>query len=152
MKIEQANLQQLKIVKTITHQTIREIYSHYYALGAVQFFLNHHSNHHIMKGIKNGDVYLIYHHDDVVGTVTINENEICRLFVLPKFQGHGFGSKLISFAENEIAKNYESIVLDASLPAKSLYLKRGYVIKDTHSLLMENGDYLCYDNMQKKCD
>ena len=83
-------------------------------------------------------------------TVTVKENEICRLFVLPEYQGKGYGRELISFAENEISKQYDKIILHASLPAKAIYLKRGYKEVEFHSLKTENGDYLCYDMMIKQ--
>ena len=85
-----------------------------------------------------------------VGTVSLKDNDICRLFVLPEFQGNGYGRELIDFAEREIVKNYEETMLDASLPAKRIYLKRGYVEKESHIINANYGDFLCYDIMVKK--
>ena len=97
-----------------------------------------------------GIVYLVLNDENnAVGTVTVKENEICRLFVLPEYQGNGYGRELISFAENKIMQKYDNIVLHASLPAKAIYLKRGYKEVEFHSIKTENGDYLCYDMMIK---
>ena len=85
-----------------------------------------------------------------VGTVTIKKNEICRLFVLPQYQGCGFGREMLDYAEKRILETYDEIVLDASLPAKRIYLKRGYSVMDFHVIETENGDFLCYDVMMKK--
>ena len=82
--------------------------------------------------------------------MSIKENDICRLFVLPEFQGKGYGRELLDFAENEIAKKYEEIMLDASLPAKRIYLKRGYKEKESHIINANYGDFLCYDVMVKR--
>ncbi|MFQ7800157.1 MAG: hypothetical protein ACLRHW_11530 [Coprobacillus cateniformis] len=49
-------------------------------------------------------------------------------------------------------KQYNTIVLDASLPAKSIYLKRRYTIVETYSIRTYNNDYLCYDVMIKEID
>lgn len=87
--------------------------------------------------------------NDAVGTVTIKANEICRLFVLPCFQGNGYGKELLEFAESEIAKCYHEIVLAASLSTKSIYHKRGYKETEYHMIKTENNDYLCYDMMKK---
>ena len=81
----------LDIVSEITQQTISEIYPHYYPMGAVEFFKAHHKDSNILADIKKGIVYLLKYNDDFVGTVTIKDNEICRLFVLPKFQHKGYG-------------------------------------------------------------
>ena len=72
-----------------------------------------------MNDISNHNVFLCYNLEhDAVGTVTIKKNEICRLFVLPQYQGNGHGRELVDYAETTIAKNYDEIILDASLSAK----------------------------------
>ena len=148
--IKQAELKQLELVKFITLKTIIDIYPHYYPKGAVDFFIEHHNESHISKDIESGQVYIVFdEQDDAVGTVTIHKNEICRLFVLPQYQKRGFGSQLLNFSENMILKQYNTIVLDASLPAKSIYLKRRYTIVETYSIRTYNNDYLCYDVVSK---
>ena len=150
MNIIKASISEIEIIKQITAQTIKNIYPHYYPYGAVNFFLSHHSDKNIESDIENGDVYLCFSDDNIaIGTVTIKENEICRLFVLPDYQGNGYGRELLSFAENKISESHNTIILDASLPAKAIYLKRGYISKEFHSIKTENGDYLCYDVMIK---
>lgn len=57
--------------------------------------------------------------------MTIHENEISRLFVLPPCQDMGFGTELLDFVERTILEKHARTVLDASLPAKELYLRRG---------------------------
>ena len=151
MIIKQAYKDDLQVVKYITVETINQIYPHYYPKGAVEFFLEHHNDKNILNDIEVGKVFL-YVNDDgqPVGTVSIKENDICRLFVLPKYQGKGYGGKLLDFAENKIAENYEEILLDASLPAKRIYLKRGYREQESHIIAANHGDFLCYDIMAKK--
>lgn len=150
MSISLAQKSDFDVVKEITHTTINEIYPHYYSNGAVAFFLNHHSDENMAKDISRNCVFLCYDLElNVVGTVTIKKNEICRLFVLPQYQGNGYGKELMDFAETEIAKCYDEIILDASLSAKSIYLKRGYKEIEYHTVRTENNDYLCYDIMKK---
>ena len=151
MEIRKAEAAELSLVKDIAHRTIAAVYPHYYPEGAVKFFLDHHSAEHIMKDIKAGEVYLLT--DDcghTAGTVTINGNEINRLFVLPEFQGKGLGSRLLVFAEDLISVSYDAAELSASLPAKAIYLKKGYVFMSFHTIAAENGDFLCYDYMKKE--
>ena len=150
MNIKIAQKSDIDIVKDITHTTIKEIYPHYYANGAVEFFLNHHNAENIKNDISKDCVFLCYDREqNAVGTVTINKNEICRLFVLSQHQGKGYGTKLIDFAEEKISENYDKIVLDASLPAKKIYLKRQYTEISYNIIDVENGDKLCYSMMQK---
>ena len=151
MDIRKAEETEASLIKEMTHRTISAVYPHYYPEGAVKLFLEHHSAEKIIRNIRAGEVYLIK--DDngqTVGTVTVNGNEIKRLFVLPEFQGNGFGGMLIAFAEKLIAENYSEAELSASFPAKAIYLKKGYSDVEFHSILTENGDHLCYDYMKKK--
>ena len=150
MSIRQAQKSDFAIVKKITHTTIQTIYPNYYPPGAVAFFLHHHNDKSIAEDITNGIVFLCCDKDNrITGTVTIRKNEIARLFVLPDYQGKGYGKELLAFAEAEIAKQYHEIIIDASLSAKALYLKRGYQETEYHMIQTENNNYLCYDVMKK---
>ena len=151
MRIKQAVLSDLSIVKKISEVTISEIYPHYYPKGAVDFFLTHHSEANIFSDIRLNRVFLCLDaKQNVVGTVTIKTNEICRLFVLPSCQGKGYGTELLDYAEKEISCQYSKIVLDASLPAKKIYLHRGYRDVEFSIIATENSDFLCYDVMEKR--
>ena len=120
MDIRKATLSDLSIIKRISEVTISEIYPHYYPKGTVDFFLEHHSKDNILGDIKKWIVYLCFDAlKNAVGTVTIKNNEICRLFVLPPYQNKGFGTEMLDFAEETIFQHHSKVILDASLPAKS---------------------------------
>ena len=148
--IKLATLNDTDIVYDITQNTIDAVYPKYYPVGAVNFFKNHHSREKIEMDIKNNIVYLCVIQNEIVGTVTVKENEILRLFVSPKHQKKGYGRELLDFAESKVKDEYSEIVIDASLPAKSIYLKRGYKETEYNKILTDNGDYLCYDVMVKR--
>lgn len=169
MKIRRADMNDLEQVKCVTCETIQKIYPHYYPKGAVDFFLAHHNDATIAQDIAAHNVFVLeatigHKHErtnsskredsseanSIIGTVTANGNEICRLFVLPGCQGKGFGTALLDFAEQHIAKQYKTICLHSSLPAKLLYLKRGYRHASSHIIDTPNGDVLCYDVLQKQ--
>lgn len=139
----------LETVLKITQETISEIYPKYYAKGVVDFFLQHHNRENILEDIKSKRVWLLEDGGRFVGTVTIKENATVRLFVLPTFQSQGFGSRLMDFAEEKIAENYDQAHIDTSLAAKEMYLKRGYKEKGTCKIVADNGDILVYDEMEK---
>ena len=75
---------------------------------------------------------------------------VYRLFVLSGYQGKGYGRALLDFAEEEILARESSVRIEASFPARGIYLKRGYREIEFHSIGTENGDFLCYDVMEKK--
>ena len=137
-------------IKKITQTTIWSVYPRYYPSGAVQFFSDHHSDDRIKVNIYEGKVFLLEIDGSAIGTVTVIDNEINRLFVLPIFQHKGYGRELMEFAEEMIGKEHNHIILDASLPAKEMYIKRGYVAAKYNKIETKNGDYLCFDVMEKK--
>lgn len=150
MHIRTALPDDMSAVCAITRETISAVYPRYYPAGAVAFFIAHHSDERISADIAAGNVYLLEDKTGAaVGTVTVSGNEICRLFVLQGQQKKGYGRMLIDHAEQLIVKDYDRIVLDSSLPAKSIYLKRGYIPTEYHCIAAENGDMLCYDVMEK---
>ncbi len=136
-------------ITELVRETIKAVYPKYYPAGAVEFFLAHHKPEKIASDIEAGKVYVILRDGVIVGTVTIDGNGIERLFVEPSEQGRGYGGMLIDFAENMIFGYSETVRLDSSLPAKSIYIKRGYKEKEYCKILTDNGDYLCYDIMEK---
>jgi len=150
MDIIKADTSMAEAVRNIVRTTINAIYPHYYPAGAVRFFLEHHSDEEIISDIRAGKVWLLFTDEDVpAGTVTVDGNDIGRLFVLTGYQGKGFGGKLLRFAEEKVFAEYDEAVLDSSLPAKQIYLKRGYIPQDYH-IIDVFGDHLCFDSMLKK--
>lgn len=151
MSIRQASLSDMSVVKMISEVTIAETYPHYYPKGAVDFFLAHHNEDNIVNDIKSNRIFLCVDiKQNVVGTITIKANEICRLFVLPSYQGKGYGTEMLDFAEKIISQQYAKSILDASLPAKKLYQTRGYEAAEFNVIPTDYNDFLCYDVMEKK--
>ncbi len=140
----------ISTILNLTHTTIATIYPHYYPQGVVDFFLHHHSKSNILADIQAGLVWFIEEDGQPIGTVTIKGNSINRLFVLPDHQGRGYGRQLMDFAEQKIGERFDTVHIDSSLPAKEMYLKRGYRETKTCRIQADNGDILVYDEMEKK--
>ena len=139
-------------VAEIVEKTIRAVYPHYYPSGAVQFFLDLHNERRIREALAREDIYFAVVQGKIVGTGSIRGNEICRLFILPEYQAKGYGSKLMDLLEDMIFRKYQVVHVDASFPAESMYLKRGYRIKTYEKIETGGGDYLCYHTMEKAAD
>lgn len=148
--IRPAQMTDLQTITGIVQKTINEVYPKYYPQGAVDFFLEYHKEENICQDIADGNVYLLEDNNNIVGTVTVNDNEINRLYVLPEYQGKGYGSFLLEYAEKIIFKNNDEIILYSSFPAKAMYLKKGYKECRYEIFDTKNGDFLCCDIMKKK--
>lgn len=148
--IRKAVPEERDMITELVRETIKTVYPKYYPAGTVQFFIDHHKSEKIASDIEAGKVYVLAADGVIVGTVTIDGNDIARLFVKPSEQGKGHGGRLLDFAENMIFGYSETVRLDSSLPAKSIYIKRGYKEKEYCKILTDNGDYLCYDVMERE--
>lgn len=149
MDLIKATQEHLDITRDIIHNAINYIYPNYYPKGAVDFFLAHHSDEKVKNAIDRNEIYLFLQGNDFVGTGSVKENEICRLFVLPQYQGQGYGTKIMDILEKLLFKSFDEVKLDASFPAYNMYIKRGYVPTEFHKILTENGHYLCYHVMKR---
>jgi len=136
-------------VYNVIHKTIEETYPKYYPRSAVDFFHNHHSKENMEKLLPN-ETTLILWDKKIIGTGSLSGNELKRFFILPEYQGKGFGKLLLRELEKNIDKNkYDNFVLDSSLGAVEFYQKNGYVFKKYMSINLSDGNYLCYLEMIK---
>lgn len=150
MSFIKASLEDLPIIQRIVQQTINAIYTYYYKESIVKFFLEHHCPENILNDLKLERVFILYDNDIPVGTGSIADNHITRLFVLPEFQKKGYGSYIMDRLERMVSEQYTKAVLDSSFPAFDLYLKRNYQPMEYKNLVLENGDVLCYYTMEKQ--
>lgn len=139
-------------VYRIVQDTVKTIYPRFYPSGVVDFFCGHHSKENIMQDIQNGNVSILMANARIVGTGSHEGNHITRVFVLPEFQGRGYGSLIMQYLEDEIARQYSAVRLDASLPASRLYEHRGYRTISHERIAAGNGAVLVYEVMGKSLE
>lgn len=133
----------------IVQDTIRAIYPRYYPQEVVDFFCKLHCRENICKDIAAGFVGVLRDDDGIVGTGCYKDDHITRVYVKPEYQGKGYGSYIMQCLENEICLHYDTVYLDASLPASHLYEKRGYHTIEHKRYAVENGKILVYEVMEK---
>ena len=149
MLFRKANIEECQIVTDIVQNTKAEIYPYYYPKEVVEFFANLHCYEHVLEDINNDIVYVLEDKGEIVGTGSFKENHITRVYVLPKYQGKGYGKYIVEQLETLMCE-YEEITLDASLPACQFYEHMGYKTHHHDSWNCENGVVLVYDIMTKK--
>ncbi len=150
MRIQKATLEDYEVIFDIVHSTIQSVYPYYYLPEVVNFFLQHHSVETIRKDIQENKVSVIIDGDNkIVGTGTMEGRYIGRVYVLPEYHGKGYGNALMEALEKEIAQNFSTSFLDASLPSYDFYLRRGYQPTEYHKFKVENERIMCYYVMEK---
>lgn len=150
MKYAKATSDMANEIYNVLHTAIKTIYPKYYPKGVVDFFCSHHSKEHVLDGIASGNMGVLVYDDVIVGIGCFDVNHITGVYVLPSYQNQGCGSHIMDCLEKEIAKMYDTVILDASLPAVCLYEHRGYKTVGHGMYELENDVKLVYEIMEKR--
>ncbi|HPF18662.1 MAG: GNAT family N-acetyltransferase [Bacillota bacterium] len=151
MKIFQATCEHIDAIYRITQRVVLESYPHYYPAPAVKFMSDYHDKEKIGRDIREGTILMLETDDGIpAATGTARGCQIGRLFVLPEYQGRGMGASLMDELEQIVFQSCDRIRLDASLPAKPMYIKRGYKEIRYEIQSVGNGDFVCFSVMELK--
>ena len=104
------------------------------------------------KAVIYPDYGVLVKDSEIIGTGSRTGNHITRVYVLPEYQGLGFGSMIMDELEKKIFKDYDYCELDASLPACVFYEKRGYKTVKHVKYDIGNGKCMIYEIMRKGND
>ena len=148
--ITRAREDQAQRVRDIVAATITAVYARYYPDEVVRFFLDLHSLENIRADILAGKTYVLCRGEAIVGTGTIDGDEVSRVYVLPEYQGMGVGSTLMDALERMVIRDHGSVRVDASLPAAEFYRRRRYVQVTHAEHPVANGKILAYEIMRKR--
>lgn len=149
MEYIKATEKDIEQIAALVQNTIQTIYPKYYPKEVVDFFCELHCKENIQKDVQAGLVGILRNENIIVGTGCYKDNHITRVYVAPEYQGQGYGSYIMQCLENEIGLKYDTVNLDASLPASHLYEKRGYKTIRHDRWPVENGVILVYEIMEK---
>ncbi len=134
----------------IVHATIKKAYAGVYPEEAIEYFLNLHSKENMEKDIPKGCTFMLELEGEIIASGSIVESEIKRVFVLPRYQGGGYGRKIMTGLEKAALRNgIRRVELCASLPSKDFYLALGYEIVRFTYLPVNNNKKLEYYDMEK---
>lgn len=136
-------------IKKVVSDTISAVYPMYYPTEVVEFFLSLHSLESITRDINADRVNVLCADGDIIGTGSIDKNHITRVFVLKEHQKKGCGRLIMDRLEAQAASEYDTAVLDASLPACTMYEHRGYHTTG-HGKISAGGSFLVYEIMEKR--
>ncbi|KMQ51700.1 hypothetical protein CHISP_1457 [Chitinispirillum alkaliphilum] len=135
----------------IIHRTTLESYTSFYPQEAIDYFISHHSGENISKDIANGNAVCLLKENEIVGTGILVGSAVKRVFVLPEYQGSGFGTMIMDYLETKAReRNLEFLYLHSSLPARRFYHGKGYKALTFLSIEVGNGKTLDYYHMGKK--
>ena len=86
-------------IADIVQKTVAEIYPKYYPPEVADFFRKLHGCQNIAGDIQKGRVYVLRDNDIIVGTGSYEKQHITRVYVLPRYQGRGYGGYILKELE-----------------------------------------------------
>ena len=154
-EISSATLESADAIYRLVQTTIHAVYPDCYDPAVVAAFSCLHSPDVIRADIAAGKIFILKVGDRIVGTGTVKENHIMRVFVLPEEQSKGYGTRIMDELEAIAARSHSAAVLEASVPARAFYLNRGYRVAGTQTWEIEPCDdlpatTLVYEVMEKE--
>ena len=151
MKIQyrKATPDDAKRVFQIVWHTKNKIYPDYYIWEVVEYVDRYYTPDIIKKDIEQGKTRVLVKDGEIIGTGSRAGNHIMRVYVLPMFQGQGFGGMMMDELEKEIFAAFDDCELEASLPACIFYENRGYKTVKHVKEDIGNGKCMIYEIMKK---
>ena len=101
--IEQAEERHAEQIAALVGRTVREVYPRYYLPEIVDAFCRLHSAAAVLEDIRQGGVLGLWLDGELIGTGTRRGACINRVYVLPAFQGRGYGTLLMDTLEGQAA-------------------------------------------------
>lgn len=137
-------------IQRLIYETIDTAYKNVYGPNAIQYFKDYHSNSHILADAKQGQMAVLDINGQIIGTGTICEQNICRVFISPPLQGLGFGRMVMESLEKEaLLMGLHHLHLDASLPSQAFYRHLGYQTREERFIQLSENERLDYFYMEK---
>ncbi len=150
IEYRKATTEEAEKVCRIVQETKAVIYPHYYTKAVVDFFGRLHSLENIKKDIEEGRIDILLADGEAVGTGSRIDDHITRVYVLPEYEGKGFGTLIMDHLESEIFAEFDQCSLDASLPATLFYEHRGFKTVEHRKHELGDGEVMIYEIMEKK--
>ena len=149
MEYTKATIDNMEEFYNLVQNTIQEVYPKYYPEEVVRFFSQQHCRENLERDIEEERIYILQDGEHMIGAGSFEGNHITRVFVRKDYQRHGVGSLIMQRLEDVIAREYESVRLEATLPAVIMFEKRGYRTIRHEKWTVRNGAVLVYPVMEK---
>ena len=129
--------------------TIERCYIGVYPPKAIRYFLDYHAPENVLRDAEAGITLVGWLDEKPVVTATLTNNYVCRVFVHPKHQGQGFGTKIAEDKEKlAVEKGIQILKLDASLTSRRFWERLGWRVA-AHEVEMVEDQPLEYFGMTK---
>lgn len=150
MEIKEFNESDLEPVYNLIQNTIDISYCQVYPREAIEFFKEWHSKERILNDAVAGYTIVTRHNNEILGTGTLLDTNIRRVFVSPFNQRTGIGKQIVYNLENKATvEKLLSVELEASLVSKQFWESFGFFVEREDFVTVRNDRKLHYFKMVK---
>jgi N-acetylglutamate synthase-like GNAT family acetyltransferase len=150
INIRQAEETDLQKIYELVSNTIEISYKDIYPVEAIRAFKNYHSRESILDDISKGYTLVIEQGDNLIGTGTLLDTNVRRVFIYPTLQQRGLG-KIIALELEKKARTggLSTIDLSASIGSVKFWGNLGFELQREAFLPVDNEQKLYYYEMIK---
>jgi N-acetylglutamate synthase-like GNAT family acetyltransferase len=150
VRVRKFKKEDLNQVKNLIDRTINTNYSHYPTEFIDYWKNNLHSKTSILRDSVSGFILVAILNEKIVGTGTLVDDEISRVFVDPLYQRKGLGKLVMTTLEKEAMKNgVDEIRLTSTAVSKQFYDALGFSTLEGKVFSKENSQKIGYFQMSK---
>lgn len=140
----------LDTVWELVQRTIGISYQPDYSPEAIRFFQDYHPREKILDDAANGRIIVAEQQGKIVGTGTLRDAHIRRVFIDPESQGQGTGSIIAAELETQaISNGWKTVDLSAALGSRRFWESRGFYISEENFTPVEDNLVIHYFTMTK---
>jgi GNAT superfamily N-acetyltransferase len=127
MKIRKFQNKDARKLSYLIRRALNEVNIKDYPKRVIVYLSKQNTPSKLIEKSKRRDIYVIVDGDRILGTASLENNNIFSVFVNPTYHGKGIGQRLVGYIERVAKKRgIDRLELPSSLTAVGFYEKLGY--------------------------
>lgn len=129
MIIRKANINDAKRISYLIRQNTLHVNENGYSLDKRKAWSKQNKPKAIKEQLQRRDFYCAFKQNRLIGTVALEGNLVCGMYVSYSKRGKGLGQKLLEYIEKVARqKNLKELILTATPNGYGFYKKNGYKV------------------------
>jgi putative acetyltransferase len=131
IQIREFTSEDLDMVVGLIHHVVDFSYTDVYPAGALELYREFHSRENILNDAKNGYCVIAENAGRIVGTGTLLDDGIRRVYIDPTYQNSGIGKQVYNALEKRaLQTGLSHLGLGASVIARKFWESVGFVFEE----------------------
>lgn len=127
MIIREATSKDIKRLSYLIRKNIENVHENRYSPIQISTWSAQNLPHKLKEKLKIRKTFCAFEHNKMMGTISIEENLVCGMYVSYSQRGRGIGQMLLHHIEKYASKaGIKELILTASPNGYGFYLKNGY--------------------------